>query len=107
MLLSLVRGRNLTESDLAPLDQGLILSAKGEHGASVVAVDLDVGHMLRVAAIAACLVIFSARGPIDVHKTVIVASVDQLLRFVHLNGVDVSSISRRWINSINIPPEFD
>ena len=51
--------------------------------------------------------IFTAWATVDVYKTIVVTSRDELLILALLDNVDVSAVSSRRVNSINKPAELD
>ena len=82
--------KSITES---PLDEGLVLASKRAHGLHRVTVDLHVGDVFGVPTIAPCLVVFTTRAAIDVHKSIGITSRNNLLIPAHLDNVDMTTIS--------------
>ena len=68
--------------------------------------DLHIGYVFRVAAVALSFVVLEARTSVNVHETVIVSRSNDLFILTHLYNVNVAAISAWWVDALDEPAEF-
>ena len=91
----------------SPLNEGLVLTTERAHPFHGRAVNLDIRYVLGVTTVTSCFVIFSARVPINVYKTVIISGCNDSCVLAHFNDIDMATIRTWWIDPVDTPAKLD